>query len=94
MTNVIVEVSKFLMMILFALYTFECFAAFRGKISEKKRERIFKRQIFFLYLIHLDGYLSIYAVTDEIQIVILYFLEVVLITVLLGNYQLLLLCNG
>lgn len=89
MTNVIVEVSKFLMMILFALYTFECFAAFRGKISNEKRARIFKRQVFFLYLIHLDGYLSIYAVTDEIQIVILYFLEVVLITVLLGNYQLL-----
>lgn len=89
MVNVIVEVSKYLMMILFALYTFECFAAFRGKISNEKRERIFKRQVFCLYLIHLDGYLSIYAVTDEIQIVILYFLQVVLITILLGNYQLL-----
>ena len=48
MANVIVEVSKFLMMILFALYTFECFAAFRGRISPKKRERIFKRQIIFM----------------------------------------------
>ena len=59
MTNVIVEVSKFIMMILFALYTFECFAAFRGRINPKKRERIFKRQVFYLYLIHLDGFLSI-----------------------------------
>ena len=89
MTNVIVEVSKFIMMILFALYTFECFAAFRGRINPKKRERIFKRQVFYLYLIHLDGFLSIYAVTDEIQIVVLYFLQLVLITILLGNYQLL-----
>ncbi|MDD6306220.1 MAG: FtsW/RodA/SpoVE family cell cycle protein [Clostridiales bacterium] len=89
MANVIVEVSKFLMMILFALYTFECFAAFRGRISVKKRERIFKRQIFFMYLIHLDGYLCIYAATDEIQVVLLYFLQMILITVLLGNYQLL-----
>ena len=82
MTNVIVEVSKFIMMILFALYTFECFAAFRGRINPKKRERIFKRQVFYLYLIHLDGFLSIYAVTDEIQIVVLYFLQLVLITML------------
>lgn len=89
MANVIVEVSKFLMMIFFALYTFECFAAFRGRISVKKRERIFKRQIFFMYLIHLDGYLCIYAATDEIQVVLLYFLQMILITVLLGNYQLL-----
>lgn len=89
MANVIVEVSKFLMMILFALYTFECFAAFRGRISPKKRERIFKRQIIFMYLIHLDGYLCIYAATDEIQVVVLYFLQMILITVLLGNYQLL-----
>lgn len=89
MVNTIVEVSKFLMIILFALYTFECFGAFRGGISPKRQAGIFKRQIFFIYLIHLDGYLSIYAVTDEIQIVVLYFLQVVLITVILGNYQLL-----
>ncbi len=89
MAVTIVEISKFLMMVLFALYAFECFGAFRGSISPKRQAGIFKRQVFFLYLIHLDGYLTIYAVTDEIQIVILYFLQVVLIAVILGNYQLL-----
>ncbi len=89
MTNLIVEVSKYLMIILFACYTYECFSAFRSKISAKKQNRIFDRQLFLMYLIHLDGFLVIYTVTDELNIIILYFLQVILVTVLIANYQLL-----
>lgn len=88
MTNLIVETSKYLMIFLFAVYAYECFAAFRGKISAKKQERIFKRQIFLMYFIHLDAYLVIFAVTDEIKTIILYFLQVLLLSAVLGCYQL------
>lgn len=89
MTNVIVEVSKYLMIILFACYTYESFSVFRSKLSAEKKNRIFDRQLGLMYLIHLDAYLVIYAVTDELKMVIFYFLQVILVTVLIANYQLL-----
>lgn len=88
MTNLIVEISKFLMIFLFSFYAYECFAAFRHKISVQKQERIFKRQIFLMYLIHLDAFLVIYAVTGEEKTILLYFLQVLLISAILGCYQL------
>ena len=78
MENLIVEVSKYLMIILFACYAYECFSAFRSRISTEKRNHIFDRQIFLMYLIHLDAFLVLYTVTDEINLIILYFLQVIL----------------
>ena len=89
MENLIVEVSKYLMIILFACYAYECFSAFRSKISTEKRNHIFDRQIFLMYLIHLDAFLVLYTVTDEINLIILYFLQVILVTIVIVNYQLL-----
>ena len=40
MTDLIVEISKYLMTFLFALYAYECFSSFRGKLSDEKRQRI------------------------------------------------------
>lgn len=88
MANVIVETSKYLMIFLFALYTYECFSAFRGKLSEEKRNRIFKRQIFLMYLIHLDAYLAIYAVTDDITMVVFYAVEVAFTAITVSCYRL------
>lgn len=88
MTNLIVELSKYLMIFLFALYTYECFSVFRGKLSAEKKNRIFKRQIFLMYLIHLDAFLVIYAVTDQGTMILFYFFQVILISILLTCYQL------
>ena len=89
MENLIVEVSKYLMIILFACYAYECFSAFRSRISTEKKNHIFDRQIFLMYLIHLDAFLVLYTVTDEINLIILYFLQVILVTIVIVNYQLL-----
>lgn len=87
MTNLIVEISKYLMIFFFALYTYECFAVFRHKVTAEKQSRIFKRQIVLMYLIHLDAFLVIYAVTDEAKMIIFFFLQVLLIAAILGFYQ-------
>ena len=87
MTNFIVEISKFLMIVLFAFYTYECFSAFRSRISADKRNGIFDRQLVLMYLIHLDAFVVIYAVTAEPKIILFYVLQVVLISILVGNYQ-------
>ena len=87
MTNLIVEISKYLMIFFFALYTYECFAVFRYKAGTEKQNRIFKRQIFLMYLIHLDAFLVIYAVTDDVKMIGFYFLQVFLISAILMFYQ-------
>lgn len=89
MTNLIVETSKYLMILLFACYTYECFSAFRGKLSEKKKNRIFGRQMVLMYLIHLDAYLAIYAVTDDVLMILFYVLQVIFSAVTISCYRLL-----
>ena len=88
MTNLIVELSKYLMIFFFALYTYECFAVFRKKNDVTRQDRIFKRQIGLMYLIHLDAFLVIYAVTDENKVIGFYVLQVLLLAAIQVSYQL------
>lgn len=88
MTNLIVEVSKYLMIFIFALYTYECFAVFHKRNSIKQQDKIFKRQVFWMYLIHLDAFLVIFAVTDDIKVIIFYLFQVLLISIIQTSYQL------
>ena len=43
MTNLIIEISKYFMIFMFAFYTYECFAAFRQKI--KPEQTYFKQTV-------------------------------------------------
>lgn len=92
MTNLIVEISKYVMIFLFALYTLECFMAFRqnsgGKESAEKKNRIFKRQILWMYLIHLDAFLAIYAVTDDLMMILFYAFQVLFVAITITCYRL------
>ncbi len=87
MTNLIIQISKYLMICLFALYTYECFAVFRHKAGAEKRNRIFKRQTVLMYLIHLDGFFVIYIVTADTEVVIFYLFQVLLISAIYVCYQ-------
>lgn len=57
--------------------------------SVRKSGIIFLTDRFLMYLIHLDAFLVLYTVTDEINLIILYFLQVILVTIVIVNYQLL-----
>lgn len=88
MAKLIVEVSKYVMMVLLALYTLDSFRVLRRKLPEEVKNRIWKRQIFLMYLMHLDGFLVIYAATDDIRMVGFYFAQVALNTLILICYYL------
>lgn len=88
MTNLIVEISKYVMIFLFALYTYECFASFKSKLSEEKKNRIFKRQVFLMYLIHLAAFLAIYAVTGDETMILFYGFQVIFVAITISAYQL------
>lgn len=82
MTNLIVELSKYLMILLLAGYTYECFAVLGKKRSKRVQERILKRQMVFMYLLHLNAYAVIFAVTQEPSMLVFYLLQVVLVTII------------
>lgn len=73
-------------MILFAVYTYECFSVFKRKDS-MIQERIFKRQIFFMYLIHLNSFAVIFLVTKEIPYLVFYCIQVIAISIILFVYR-------
>ncbi len=65
MTHIIVEISKYLIIILFAIYTFACFSVFRYK-SEQVKNRIYLRQLIIMYIIQALCYMVLYLQTMNI----------------------------
>lgn len=88
MTNLIIEISKYFMIFLFAFYAYECFAAFKAKIRPAQREHILNRQCAMIFLIHLDAFVVIYLVTKDIGIVVFYIAQMVLLALIQTCYQL------
>ena len=82
MTNLIIEISKYFMIFMFAFYTYECFAAFRQKIKPEQREHILSRQCAAIFLIHFDAFVVIYLVTDDISMLIFYAAQAVLLAMI------------
>ncbi len=87
MVHIIVEVSKYLMIILFALYTYECFAVFRKHKSQARKNRIFNSQASLMYLIHIDAFLVMCAVTKEPKYIGLYLIQLILLIVIQLCYK-------
>lgn len=87
MVNLITQLSKYVMIFMFAFYAYECFAVFRKKVSEKKRNAIYHRQNVLMYLIHLDAFLVLYLATDEKKLIGFYLMQVLLITAIIGCYR-------
>ncbi len=87
MTNLIVELSKYLMIILFAGYTYECFSVLGRRKSKEKQDRIFSRQTALMYLLHLNAYLVIFTVRQEFAILLFYAAQVILVAVVMNAYR-------
>lgn len=86
MTHIITEVSKYLMIVLFAIYTYLCFAVFKRRSTERQN-RIFKKQTSLIYLIHLDAFLVIFVATEDIKVIGLYLIQLILLVVIQLCYK-------
>ena len=74
--SVVVEMSKYIIILLFAVYTWHCFTVFLGKNTEH-RDRIYDRQMRIIFAIHFICSLVLYLNSLQVQIVLLYLLELV-----------------
>lgn len=86
MVRIIVELAKYIMIILFAIYTYECFAVFRGN-DKKKQEKQFRRQSRMIYALHFTANLVIFAMTRQLSMLVLYVAEVLLFVLIQNSYR-------
>ena len=78
MVHLIVQLSKYIMIILFLIYTFLCFHLFKYPDKPKKQKHIYNLQRFYMFLIHLDGFLVLFVTTMDTKIIGFYIAQLVL----------------
>lgn len=88
MSSIFCEVSKYLMIIFFAFYTWECFSVFKRKTKERQNA-IFRRQVLLMFLLHLDGYLVLFDQTENPKILVFYGAQAVFFLIVISSYRLL-----
>lgn len=87
MINLIIQVSKYLIIILMALYTLQCYTVFRKK-DEDARHYLFLRQNMLMFFIHFVAFTVLYLEMSETTILLFYGAQVIYLAavlVLFGN---------
>lgn len=87
MVNVIVELSKYLMILAAAIYTYECFAIF-GFEDDNVRKHILRRQNIVMFLMHFVAFMVMFLQTEEKKMLAFYGMQVVLFLAILILYKL------
>lgn len=77
MVNIIVEVSKYLIIIFMALYTYLCFSIF-GYSDPDKKKQLLRRQNILMFTIQLVAFMVMYLQTEDIKMLAFYLMQVVL----------------
>ncbi len=85
MVNVMVQVSKYILIVLSALYAIKCFTVFSDK-HEMDRGSVYQDQVTLMFLIHFLCYLMIFLNTKETKMILFYLAQVVLFIVTLFVY--------
>ena len=78
MANIIAETSKYLMIILITIYTYECFSVFGYEDGEDKKS-IFRNQNRIMFMIHFMAFASMYMKTEESKILVFYAAQAIML---------------
>ncbi|MCC8137406.1 MAG: FtsW/RodA/SpoVE family cell cycle protein [Clostridiales bacterium] len=71
MTNLLYQVSKYLIIILMAFYTLQCYTVFRNK-DDDSRQYLFLRQNMLMFFLHFAGYALIYLEYGDFEVILFY----------------------
>lgn len=83
MTHIIIELSKYLVIILFAIYTYACFSVFRFP-GEAVKNRIYLRQLIMMYAILTLCYMTLYLQSEN-KLYLLFFILQLLFFILVPS---------
>lgn len=78
MVNIIVELSKYSIILLITMYTFLCFSIF-GYQDPDKKWQLLRRQNVLMFMIHIIAFLVMYLETEDIKMLVFYLAQVVLL---------------
>ena len=87
MVNVIIEVSKYLLVLLMALYTYWNFSYFRFH-EEWQQNRVCGCQNAAMFLMHFVAFVVLYLKSEDERVVLFYIAQVIFFSVYLGLYRL------
>ena len=79
MVHILVQLSKYIMILLFLIYTFECFHVFRFEANSSRQISIYNTQRKLMYLIHADGFLVLFLTSGNVELIGFYFMQIVLL---------------
>lgn len=78
MALVISDLSKYVIAVFMAIFTYESFAAFRGH-NEEKKEGIYTRQIICMFIVHFLSFAAICLETSDLTYIIFYGFQQILL---------------
>ncbi len=82
MTNLIIQVSKYLIIVLMALYTFQCYTVFQKK-DEEAREYLFLRQNMLMFFMHFVAFTVLYLEMAQTTVLMFYGAQVIYLAAVL-----------
>ena len=80
MINIVIQLSKYIIIALMAAYTFSCFSVFTKNYEDEER-RVLIRQNVLMFLMQFIAFAVMYLSTDDMRILFIY---AALMIVLLG----------
>ena len=86
MANIIVGCAKYMMIILIAIYTYQCFSVFSYE-DERIKRRIFRNQNTVMFLIHFMAYAGMYFKIGENKILFFYLAQAMMLWGILWIYR-------
>lgn len=87
MSNLIIQVSKYLIIILMALYTFQCFTVFSKK-DEDDRNFVFLRQNILMFFMHFVAFTVLYLEIGDVTVLMFYGAQVIYLAATLILFRL------
>lgn len=88
MVNIIIELSKYLMIILITMYTYICFSIF-GYQDPYKKKSLLRNQNVLMFMIHIIAFLIMYLETEDLKMLVFYGMQVALLAATILLYTLL-----
>lgn len=88
MVQILVNISRFTLILFFAIYTFDCFYAFRNRISVEKQESLYHVQTVIMYLILANANIVMYFCAQDIRVIALFLCECIYFAVTMTVFKL------
>lgn len=86
MENIIIQITRYLLILLFGLYTLYCFTVFRRK-NKENQNRVFQKQRRLIYFIHFICSFILLLNTKNVKIIMLYLIQLLFLVISIKVYE-------